>query len=66
MTQPYDSPPAEHEPFESFGDTRVDGAVERLTELSERPVDEHVEVFDDIHGRLQDALQEAAVDASPP
>jgi hypothetical protein len=50
---------------QSFGDERVDRAVERLAELDERAVGDHVEVFDDIHGRLRDALEEAAVDTSP-
>ncbi len=51
---------------QSFGDERVDRAVERLAELDERAVSDHVEVFDDIHGRLREALEEAAVDTSPP
>jgi hypothetical protein len=51
---------------QTFGDERVDRAVERLAELDERAVSDHVEVFDDIHGRLRDALEEAAVDTSPP
>jgi hypothetical protein len=35
---------------------------ERLTTLSDLPVSEHVEVFDALHRRLQDAL--AALDES--
>jgi hypothetical protein len=63
-TQP--DPEPEHRPEpQSFGDERVDRAVERLCELDERAVGDHVEVFDDIHGRLRDALEEAAVDTSP-
>jgi hypothetical protein len=59
-------PEPEHRPEpQSFGDERVDRAVERLAELDERAVGDHVEVFDDIHGRLSDALEEAAVDTSP-
>jgi hypothetical protein len=59
-------PEPEHRPEpQSFGDERVDRAVERLSELDERAVADHVEVFDDIHGRLRDALEEAAVDTSP-
>lgn len=60
MTSPYDHRPAD--PAESLGDARVDGAVARLEELSERPVSEHVEVFDDIHARLRDALGETAAE----
>lgn len=63
MTQPHDTTPDE---TESSGDARVDGAVERLVELADRPVSDHVEVFDDIHGRLRAALEEASVDASAP
>ncbi|MGH3318212.1 MAG: hypothetical protein ACRDO0_18875 [Nocardioidaceae bacterium] len=60
-------PQPQHRPEpQSFGDARVDRAVERLAELDERAVGDHVEVFDDIHGRLRDALEEAAVDTSPP
>ena len=45
-----------------FGDPRVDDAVARLQELTERPVGEHAEVYDDVHPRLRDALEEAAVE----
>jgi hypothetical protein len=45
-----------------FGDPRVDDAVARLDLLTERPVGDHAEVFDDIHHRLRDALEEAAVE----
>jgi len=38
----------------------VDAAVERLAELDERPVSEHVAVYDEVHRLLQDAL--AALD----
>jgi len=43
-------------PVEPTGDTRVDAALERLLELDEAPVSEHVEVFADIHTRLSAAL----------
>jgi hypothetical protein len=38
----------------------VDTAVERLEGLAERPVAEHVAVYDEVHRLLQDAL--AALD----
>ena len=38
----------------------VDAAVERLAEVDERPVSEHVAVYDEVHRLLQDAL--AALD----
>jgi hypothetical protein len=60
MTQPYDDSPADRS--ESFGDGRVDAAVARLEELPRRPVSEHVEIFDDIHGRLRAALEDAGDD----
>jgi hypothetical protein len=66
MTQPHDIDPAPSQPsldeHESFGDARVDSAVERLAELPQRSVADHVEVFDDIHARLREALEEAAVE----
>jgi hypothetical protein len=72
MTQPYDDRtegPADQPPSldgtGGFGDTRVDAAVARLGELGDQPVAEHVHVFDDIHARLRDALEEAAVDPAP-
>jgi hypothetical protein len=59
MTQPYDD--TAHAP-ESLGDPRVDEAVGRLDDLAGQPVSQHVAVFDDIHGRLRGALEDAAVD----
>jgi hypothetical protein len=38
------------------GDTRVDEALARLSELSHKPVAEHVEIFDDVRSRLHDVL----------
>ena len=38
----------------------VDTALARLEELAERPVTEHVAVYDEVHRLLQDAL--AALD----
>ena len=38
----------------------VDTALARLEELAERPVAEHVAVYDEVHRLLQDAL--AALD----
>ena len=38
------------------GDGRVDGATERLNELTLLPALEHVAVFEDVHRRLHDAL----------
>ena len=45
-------------------DTPVDEALALLEGLEERPVSEHVEVFDGVHRALQDAL--AALDDRAP
>jgi hypothetical protein len=37
-------------------DPRVDAAVARLRDTEGRPAAEHVEVFEDVHRRLQEAL----------
>ena len=39
-----------------MADQRVEDAVALLEQLDERPVAEHVEVFDAVHRSLQDAL----------
>ena len=43
-------------PIIHSGDGRVDGATERLNELTLLPALEHVAVFEDVHRRLHDAL----------
>jgi len=40
------------------GEPAVDRALDRLAELDERPVGEHVEVYDEVHQLLQDALSD--------
>jgi hypothetical protein len=40
------------------GDDRVDTAVGGLGRLAGRPVDEHVAVLEEVHGRLRDILGE--------
>ena len=40
------------------GDDRVDEAVGGLGRLPGRPVDEHVAVLEEVHGRLRDILGE--------
>lgn len=47
------------------GDPRVDAAVARLGELGGRPVAEHVEIFEDVHQRLQELLAAAGQDERP-
>jgi hypothetical protein len=48
------------QPPEPTGEPRVDAALSRLSELADRPVEEHVEVYEDVHGRLRGALEAAA------
>lgn len=49
-------------PPDPTGDPRVDAAVARLGELGARPVPEHVEIYEDVHQRLQDLLASADQD----
>jgi hypothetical protein len=44
------------------GDPRVDAALARLDELPGVPVTEHPRVFDDVHRRLEDVLDELDAD----
>ena len=43
-------------PIVPTGETRVDGAMDRLHELSNLPAIEHVSVFEDVHRRLHESL----------
>lgn len=47
------------------GDPRVDAALARLAELGGRPVPAHVEVFEDVHQRLQEILAAAGEEERP-
>lgn len=40
----------------SFGDTRVDGVLDRLEGLTDLPVEDHPEVYNAIHARLRAML----------
>jgi hypothetical protein len=51
------------EPAEA--DPRVGAAVRHLDELADRPLAEHVEVFESVHRSLQESLAEAAGDGDP-
>ena len=42
------------------GDPRIAAAVARLDGLTDTPPAEHVEVYEDVHRVLQDALADAA------
>jgi hypothetical protein len=52
-------------PVQPNGDTRVDAALERLQELDQVPIEDHAEIFGDIHSRLSAALGEAAPGRAP-
>ena len=41
------------------GDIRVDSALARLSDVQSLPTDEHSEVYEDVHQRLQDALADS-------
>jgi hypothetical protein len=43
------------------GEARVDAATSRLTEVPDLPTSDHVEIYDDVHRRLQDALSDTEV-----
>ena len=43
------------------GDARVDAATARLAEVPDLPTSDHVEIYDDVHRRLQDALSDTEV-----
>lgn len=38
------------------GHARVDAALDRLEDLRDRPAADHVEIYEDVHRRLQEAL----------
>lgn len=39
-------------------DAKVDAALDRLSDISQLPVSEHLDVFEEVHRRLQDVLSE--------
>lgn len=63
-------PPAAGPPPEGdlppTGDDRVDAAAAGLSRLRGLPVDEHVAVLEEAHGRLRDILGELDEEAGPP
>ena len=44
--------------FEPTGEPRVDDAAARLHDIDAAPTSEHVAIFEDVHGRLQEALRD--------
>jgi hypothetical protein len=54
--------PAAADEAGSTGDARVDQAVAALDGLAGRPPEEHAAVFEDIHGKLRQVLNELGED----
>jgi hypothetical protein len=46
--------------IEPTGDSRVDSALERLADSESLPMAEQIQVFEDVHRKLQDALSDLA------
>lgn len=44
---------------EPTSDMRVDSALARMQDVSTLPTEEHIEIFDEVHRRLQDALADS-------
>ena len=44
------------------GESVVDDALARLSQISEAPTADHVEIYDDVHRRLTDALADVDED----
>jgi hypothetical protein len=48
--------PNSPDPPSRTGVPAADGAADRLGELEEAPLDEHVAIYEDVHRRLQEGL----------
>jgi len=61
-TEPASSDPtsteagATAEPLARTGVAAADSAADRLDELEDAPLEEHVEIYEDVHRRLQEGL----------
>ena len=53
---PEPNPAVEPQPLPHTGVAAADAAADRLAELDQAPLDEHVEVYEDVHRRLQEGL----------
>lgn len=54
--EPAEAEPAGLPPVPGTGDERVDAAVAELDRLVGQPPAAHVEIYEDVHRRLQDTL----------
>ena len=57
--EPLDEEPVER-PAPGPGDPRVDAALRRAAELTATSPTEHVEIYEDVHRRLQEVLADAS------
>lgn len=57
-------PDPEPEDHVTTGHAEIDTALRRLDELDGLPVEQHGEIYDELHGRLRDALTAAATPTS--
>ena len=65
MSETPEEIPAEYGEFAPTGHDEVDSVVESLAGLDERPVGEHVAVFEQAHDALRRALNEASAAPGP-
>lgn len=57
MTEPDEGGSTRAEPtVPATGNPAVDAAAQRLAALDDAPVEEHVDIYDDVHRRLQEGL----------
>ena len=45
---------------EPTGDSRIDAALDRMRDVADLPTSEHVEVFDEVHRRMQELLADSS------
>lgn len=48
--------PPQPQPLARTGVAAADAAADRLDELEDAPLDEHVAIYEDVHRRLQEGL----------
>jgi hypothetical protein len=58
--EPVDPEPVVETSTPAPGDPRVDAAMQRAAELAATSPTEHVEIYEDVHQRLQEVLADAS------
>lgn len=53
-----ESAPSVAEGYEATGVPAADAALQRLRDVATAPLEDHVEIFEDVHQRLHDGLAE--------